>query len=191
MKRNTRWSFFMKKKDRLLVKAWVRLSENATVGNDRKGEVLNRSVNELYKMMKPSYYARDTDKSIKGRVRKVLVEFLSFSGRVAKINNKKPSGCRDVDVIHLVTVLQYKLQVSIVSKGCKLLFRFMSCWMLPNDHPEFDLSLSFPELSVAALEKAEDGNIEDHVGKDNSNEGNEEFLKTRGCWRTKTIITKS
>lgn len=67
---------FTSEEDGLLTKAWVRISEDAIVGSEQKGEVFYKAINDYYDATRPPHSTQRTVKSIERRVRKILSECL-------------------------------------------------------------------------------------------------------------------
>jgi len=54
---------FTSEEDVLLTKAWVRVSEDAIVGSEQKGEVFYKSINDYYDSKRPPHCAQRSVKS--------------------------------------------------------------------------------------------------------------------------------
>lgn len=88
--------------------------------------------------------ARQKEKSIEQRVRKIHVEYLFFAGCVSKIIMARPSGSSDDNVIHIAADFFNEVQISVISESCRQLCRFKRCWCLSKDQPKFYLLLNLP-----------------------------------------------
>lgn len=188
-KKIARGTSFKKEEDELLTKAWVRVSEDAVVGSDQKAEVFYRAVNEFYETIKPAYYQKRNVKSIERRLKKILAECLSFAGCVAKVNNAKPSGCNEDDVVHLGTALFNKIEISSVTEDCGPPFKFMTCWSLLKDHPKFDVLLN-PVQPTAVQKESDDVADEDDTNEEDVVE-KDEYKRPIGRKRAKAADARA
>lgn len=137
-----RGSSFTTSKDEAVVKAWVRVSEDAIVGSDQRGDAFYKAINELYKTLKPWYVQKRNNRLVVRPLRKILSECLSFSASVAKVSNCQPSGTNTADVIHLATSMFNKMEVASTKEDSGPPFKFLSCWSILKDHSKFDLLLN-------------------------------------------------
>lgn len=144
-RRPARVSSFTMQEDEALAKAWIRISEDAVVRSDQKGEVFYKAVNSYHDAIKPCYCQKRKGKSVERRVRKILSNFLSFASCISKISNAQPIGTAADDVLHLATAIFNKVEISSVTESFSPPL-LLSCWKLLKDNPKFDVLLNLPAV---------------------------------------------
>ena len=177
-----------------MTKAWLRVSEDAIVGSDQKGETFYKAITEHFDITKPGWCKSRTVKSIERRMRKILSETLSFASSVARITNAQPSGTTADDVIHLATAFFNKLEITSVTQSCGPPFKHQTCWQLLKDHPKFDLLLHPPtpsEPSKLVVTGGEDEEENDHGDGSEVGGEAEQFKRPIGRKSAKACDSKS
>lgn len=180
----------MGEEDVALTKAWVRVSEDAIIGSDQKGEAFYRAVSEYFDTIKPSYCTNRNAKSVERRVRKLLSECLSFAACVARVTNAQPSGTNGDDVLHLATALYNKYDIRSVEESCGGPFKHLECWHLLKDHPKFDLMLNPPESERSTPQTVDEQDDNEEDGEIEGSEA-ESFRRPIGRKRSKALDSKA
>lgn len=109
-----------------MVKALIRISDDALVGVDQNVEVSFRSVYEIYGKSKPSYFPNRTCQSVIKTVKKILHKCLLIGSCVAKIITSQPCETNYDNVIHLATAIYNNIEISPVQE-CGPKFKSLSC----------------------------------------------------------------
>lgn len=193
-KKVARGRSFSTAEDEAMTNAWVRVSEDAIVGSDQKGETFFKAIADLYATLKPAYCQHRTTESVKKRVKKLLQECLMFGTHVAKINRAQPSGTNSDDVVHLATALYNKLEISSVTDSSGPPFKFLSCWTILKEHPKFDVLSQPPEKRNTDESATQESARNDETNSDAAIEaaaGFEPYSRPVGRKRAKQLDARS
>ena len=113
-----RGSSFTTRKDEALTKAWIRVSEEAVIGADQKGDVFYKAIDEYYETIQPQTSPKRKLKSIESRVKTIISETLSLVGCVAKVIKTQPSGTTSAEVVHLATAIFKRMKITWDADDC-------------------------------------------------------------------------